>query len=142
MEKIMFKNVHQKIASIFSPLTPAVLGAFNILTLLLLGWLDMVTGDYSLIVFYLIPVSLAAWFISKSFGVLFCFLAVAVRIVVEESTTSFDFSHSTLHYWNELVEFLFLLIMSVLFSALKTNLQNEKTLASHDRRYTRPFWRR
>lgn len=138
----MYKNVHRKIVSIFSPLTPAVLGAFNILILLLLGWLDMVTGDYSLIVFYLIPVALAAWFVSKSFGVLFCFLAVAVRIVVEESATSFDFSHSTLHYWNELVEFLFLLIMSLLFSALKTNLQNEKTLASKDHRCTRPFWRR
>ena len=96
------------------------------------GWLDIVTGDYSLIIFYQIPVSIAVWFVSKYFGILFCFLAVAVRIVVEESSTAFYFSHSTLHYWNELIEFLFLLIMSVLFSALKTNLENEKTLSSHD----------
>jgi len=128
----MLNNPHREIVSRFSPRTPAVLFAINIAILLLLGWLDKITGDYSLIVFYLIPVGLAAWFVSKSFGVLFCILAVAVRIVVEESATSFDFSHSTLHYWNELVEFLFLLIMSLLFSSLKTNLEKEKTLANHD----------
>ena len=132
LEKIMPNNPHREIVSRFSPRSPAVICAVNIAILLLLGWLDKITGDYSLIVFYLIPVALGAWFVSKSFGVLFCILAVAVRIVVEESTTSFHFSHSTLHYWNELVEFLFLLIMSMLFSALKANLEKEKTLASHD----------
>lgn len=128
----MLKNVHRKIVSILSHCSSLAVGVINILLLLLLGWLDIVTGDYSLIIFYLIPVSLAAWFVGKYFGILFCFLAVAVRFIVEESSTSFDFAHSTLHYWNELIEFLFLLIMSVLFSALKNNLENEKTLSSHD----------
>ena len=106
--------------------------SFNAVILLLLGWVDFITGDYSLIVFYLIPVSLGAWFIGKNYGVFFCLLAIAVRVVVDESPSSFNFSQSALHYWNELIEFLFLLIMSVLFSALKKNLENEKTLASHD----------
>jgi diguanylate cyclase (GGDEF)-like protein len=125
-------HLHQKIVATFSVRRPATVITFNVAILLLLGWIDFVTGDYSLIIFYLIPVSLTAWFVSQGCGVFFCLLAVAVRIVVEESSISFNFSHSTLHYWNEIIELLFLLIMSVLFSALKKNLENEKTLASHD----------
>lgn len=128
----MIANIHQKILDTFSPRNPVVIGLFSGAILLLLGWLDVVTGDYSLIIFYLIPVSLTAWFVSKRCGILFCALAITVRFVADESTASVSFSHSMLHYWNELIEFLFLLLMSVLFSALKKNLENEKTLASHD----------
>jgi len=128
----MFKNIHQQIIDTFSPRSPATVISFNLVILLLLGWLDFATGDYSLIVFYLVPVSLSAWFVGRSCGVLFCFLAVFVRLAVEEFSTPVNISHSTLHYWNELIEFLFLLIMSLLFSALKINLENEKKLASHD----------
>ena len=100
--------------------------------LLFIGWLDILTGDYSLIVFYLIPVALSAWFISKWSGVLFCLLAIVVRIVADESTRSSIFSHSVLHYWNVLVELMFLLIMSLLFSALKNYLKSEKDSSQRD----------
>jgi diguanylate cyclase (GGDEF)-like protein len=116
----------------FSSRSPAAMISLSVVILLLLGWMDVVTGDYSLIIFYLIPVSLAAWFVSSRQGILFCVLAITVRIIADGFSTSLYFSHSMLHYWNVLIEFLFLLIMSVLFSALKKNLENEKTLASHD----------
>jgi len=101
-------------------------------TLLLHGWLDIITGDYSLIVFYLVPVSLATWFVGKKSGLLFCLLAIVVRVFADELSRPFIFSHSVLHYWNELIEFLFLIIMSLLFSALKINLENEEELARRD----------
>jgi diguanylate cyclase (GGDEF)-like protein len=128
----MFKKIHQQILNIFSSRSPVTMITLNLTILMLLGWVDFVTGDYSLIVFYLIPVSLSAWFVGRKCGVLFCFLAVVVRLAVEERSTPVNFSHSTLHYWNELIEFLFLLIMSLLFSVLKKNLENEKMLASND----------
>lgn len=128
----MFIKLHRKIIEIFSPRSPAAIISFSFSFLLLLGWIDMATGDYSLIVFYLVPVSLVAWFIGIRSGILFCVLSVAVRIIADESSTSFSFSHSILHYWNDLIEFLFLLIMSVLFYALRKNLDNEKELASRD----------
>lgn len=131
-ESHMFKHIHRKIVALLSSRRPATVIALNVAILLLLGWADFATGDYSLIVFYLIPVSLTAWFVSRYTGIVFCVLAVAVRVAVDESTSSFSFSHSVLHYWNELIELLFLLLMSVLFSALKENLENEKVLASHD----------
>lgn len=128
----MFTRIHQKILDIFSSRSPVIVGVCCVAVLLLLGWMDVITGDYSLIVFYLIPVSLAAWFIGKQSGILFCVLAIVVRFLADENSVSFRMSHSTLHYWNELIEFLFLLVMSLLFSALKKNLDIEKQLASHD----------
>jgi len=128
----MITRLHRKIVDITSSLSPPVIMAASTALLLLLGWIDGVTGDYSLIIFYLIPVSITAWFVSKRCGILFCLLAVVVRIVADDGSTTLHFARSALHYWNELIEFLFLLIMSVLFSALKTNLDNEKELASRD----------
>jgi diguanylate cyclase (GGDEF)-like protein len=128
----MINNLHLKIIQSFSSRAPAVTLLFCSMSLLFLGWLDFITGDYSLIVFYLIPVSLATWFVGKRSGLLFCFLSVVVRIVADEGFNQSGFAYSALHYWNELIEFLFLLIMSLLFSALKNNLENEKDLARRD----------
>jgi diguanylate cyclase (GGDEF)-like protein len=100
--------------------------------MLALGYLDVITGDYSLIVFYLIPVSLAAWFVNIRSGLLFCGLAVVVRVIADEWSRPLLFTRSVLHYWNELIEFLFLIIMSLLFSTLKKNLDSEKELARRD----------
>jgi diguanylate cyclase (GGDEF)-like protein len=128
----MIRRLHKKTEQTFSSRTPAMTLLFCSVFLLFLGWLDIITGDYSLIVFYLIPVSLAAWFVGKRSGLLFCMLALVVRVIAdEESRTPFS-PHTALHYWNELIEFLFLLIMSLLFSALKRNFENEKELARRD----------
>jgi diguanylate cyclase (GGDEF)-like protein len=128
----MIKHLNQKMIQTFSSRTPSVTLLFCSVLLLFLGWLDIVTGDYSLIVFYLIPVSLAAWFIGKRSGLLFCLLSLVVRVIADEATRESFVSYSTLHYWNEIIEFIFLLIMSLLFSALKKNLDNEKELARRD----------
>ena len=128
----MIIRLHRKVIDMFAPRGPATVISFSIALVALLGWIDFVTGDYSLIIFYLIPVSLSAWFVSKRCGVLFCILTIVVRVFTDEASTTFIIDHSALHYWNVLIEFLFLLIMSLLFSALKKNLDNEKDLASRD----------
>lgn len=128
----MIRHLHNKIVRNFSTFTPFVTQLFCAVFLLFLGWLDLITGDYSLIVLYLIPVSLTAWFVSKRSGLAFCLFAVIVRFIADEGYHDPTSSHSVLHYWNELIEFLFLLMMSLLFSALKKNLENEKELARRD----------
>lgn len=128
----MIKFFHNIVVQKFSSRTPSVTFAYCAALLLILGCLDVVTGDYSLIVFYLIPVSLSAWFVGKRSGLMFCLLAIVVRVVADEWSRPYIFTHSVLHYWNELIEFLFLIIMSLLFSALKNNLENEKELARRD----------
>jgi diguanylate cyclase (GGDEF)-like protein len=128
----MFLRIHKKTVDLFSSRSSVTVIFISLTLLALLGWLDYLTGDYSLIVFYLIPVSMAAWFVNRSSGVLFCLLALVTRFSVNEASTSFSARNTTLHYWNECIELLFLLIMSLLFSALKKNLDSEKILANSD----------
>jgi diguanylate cyclase (GGDEF)-like protein len=132
----MFLRIHNKTVDIFSSRSSVTVITFSLILLALLGWVDHLTGDYSLIVFYLVPVSLVAWFVNRPAGMLFCLLAVLTRLAADEGpaffTQNFTLINAPLHYWNECVELLFLLIMSLLFSALRRNLDTEKNLASID----------
>jgi diguanylate cyclase (GGDEF)-like protein len=128
----MVKHIHNRIVQFLSSHSPVMTLFCCVVSLLFLGWLDILTGDYSLIVFYLIPVSLAAWFVGKWSGVLFCLFAIVVRIFADELSRPSTYAYSVLNYWNELVEFIFLTIMSLLFSTLKENLESEQKLARRD----------
>jgi diguanylate cyclase (GGDEF)-like protein len=128
----MFKKIHLKIIEFFSPQSPVAVQTLSLALLCLLGWIDHATGDYSLIIFYLIPVSLVAWFVGKRNGLIFCILAVAIRAGANGGVSHFALDRPILQYWNDLIELVFLLIMSQLFSALRTNLDNEKCLSSRD----------
>jgi len=128
----MLFRIHKKTVDLFSSRSSVTVIFISLTLLALLGWIDYLTGDYSLIVFYLIPVSLVAWFVNRPSGMFFCLLALFTRFVVNEVHTHFALQSASLHYWNECIELLFLLIMSLLFSALRKNLDSEKTLASSD----------
>lgn len=128
----MFLRIHNAVIDIFSSRKPSTVLAVSFVFLFLLGTLDYITGDYSLIVFYMIPVSLTAWFVSKRSGMFFCFLALIVRFTADELVAPSLLNNSSLHYWNEGIELVFLLIMSLLFSALRKNFDSEKNLASTD----------
>lgn len=129
------------------PMTPRLsrhdsrpLSLYNPLVTYLLGWailcflayLDYATGDYSLIVFYLVPVALAAWFAGRYSGLFFCLLVLGARIIADESASPATYSHSLLHYWNVGIECLFLIVMSLLFSTLRRTLDGEKRMARVD----------
>jgi diguanylate cyclase (GGDEF)-like protein len=127
----MLTQFHHKFVASASNRSHRTVIFVSSLLLLLLCWLDYITGDYSLIIFYLIPVSLTAWFVGKSTGVVFCFLSLLVRIIADYGSYPAT-RYSNLHYWNVFIEFLFLIIMSLLFSILKNNLDSEKSLARID----------
>jgi diguanylate cyclase (GGDEF)-like protein len=128
----MLYRIHNKTVDLFSSRSPVTVITICLFLLALIGWIDYLTGDYSLIILYLIPVSLVAWFVPWPFGMLFCLLALATRFIADEASSSFSLNNAALHYWNLFVEFLFLLIMSLLFSALRRNLDSEKTRARTD----------
>lgn len=129
----MLRHLHlNRIIDFFSKRSLASIMAFSAVLLLLLGYIDFITGEYSLIVFYLLPVSLVAWFVGKPYGILFCILSFAMRLFIDNKLSSFIANNSIHHYWNNLVELLFLLIMSLLFSALRKTLDKEKELSSRD----------
>jgi diguanylate cyclase (GGDEF)-like protein len=128
----MLFRIHNKTVDLFSTRSSVTVIFISLIVLAMLGWIDYLTGDYSMIVFYLIPVSLVAWFVTWQSGVAFCLLALVTRFIADEVSSSFSLNNASLHYWNLFIEFLFLLIMSLLFSALRRNLDNEKSRASTD----------
>lgn len=127
----MFEQIHLNFVTRASRHSKRTVIIISTLFLCLLCWLDFVTGNYSLIIFYLIPVSFTAWFIGKKTGVFFCALSLIARITAD-FTASTTIERSNLHYWNLFIEFSFLAVMSLLFSALKNKLDNEKVLARID----------
>jgi diguanylate cyclase (GGDEF)-like protein len=127
----MFERIHLKFVAIASRHSKRTFVIIISLILSLLCLLDHITGDYSLTIFYLIPVSLSAWFVGKQAGIFFCMLTLGARFAADYGSSSAT-RNSSLHHWNLFIEFSFLIIMSLLSSALKTRLDNEKALARID----------
>jgi K+-sensing histidine kinase KdpD len=92
------------------------------LLVVVIGYIDYLTGDYSILVFYIIPVSLAAWFQGRS-GAVFISLAAGVARLVSDY---YSYSAATFKYWNSFQDMVFLLIMGILIALLKKQLSVEQ----------------
>jgi len=76
------------------------------------GYLDYLTGDYSLLIFYAVPVALEAWFLGRWHSVLISLAAGLTRFVSDYlSYTGTDFK-----YWNSLQDMAFLLMFGLLIA--------------------------
>ncbi len=95
-----------------------------LLMVVFLGFVDYLTGDYSLVIFYLIPITLSAWFGDRWSGISVAVCSGAIR-VVSDYTLHGESVRSSLHYWNFGVEALFFLIVSTLVTALKNSLAKD-----------------
>jgi len=63
------------------------------------GFLDYLTGyEISFSLFYLIPISLLAWFAGRRFGVAASFVSALVWLLAE-ITAGQSYSHPVIHYW-------------------------------------------
>ena len=87
----------------------------------LLGYADYITGDYSILVFYLVPIALAAWYVGKMGGVAMAVAAGVARIVSDYSS----FTNSAHMYWNSAEEMTFLLIVALLIATIKRQLDRD-----------------
>ncbi|MEP6809919.1 MAG: ATP-binding protein [Chthoniobacterales bacterium] len=83
----------------------------------LIGWIDYVTGDFSLTVFYLIPVGLATWYAGRSAGWCIGILS-AVAWLVGDLATHHPAGHPFVPYWNAAMPALMYGVVAELFSAL------------------------
>ena len=90
----------------------------GILLIVLIGYIDYVTGDYSILVFYLLPVAFVCWYHGRGGGIL---MAVASGIARFASDV-FLYKDALLHYWNSVQDMIFLLVVSVLVSFLHKEL--------------------
>ena len=100
----------------------------SILMILVMLALDYLTGsELSFSIFYLIPIAIAAWFVSRRAGV-FVSLASACAWLLVDLTNHAIYSHPAIPYWNALVRLGFFLIITLILASLQTNQRKQESL--------------
>ena len=96
---------------------------------LLVGILDFVTGmEVSISLFYLIPISIAAWYAGRWSGFAFSMLC-AVEGFLAGIRGLASYSYAAIAYWNGVMESGFYLTIALVLAALKESLELEPKLA-------------
>jgi len=94
----------------------------EVLLVALIGYVDYLTGDYSILMFYAIPIGLAAWSMGDWGAVVMAAASGYARYISDDHS----YSSSKVIYWNTAEDILFLLIVGLLISAVKRLLEEEK----------------
>ena len=81
----------------------------------LLGYVDYLTGDYSLLIFYAIPITVVAWLQGRGGAVVISLAAGVARLVSDYCS----YAGSTFRYWNSLQDMAFLLLVGILIATVK-----------------------
>ncbi len=85
----------------------AVLG---IILVVLVGFLDYIAApEIGFSIFYLLPISLTAWFVGVATGLFMSFTSAAMWLALDLIKGG-PYSHSFIPYWNSLVRFGFFLL--------------------------------
>lgn len=112
--------------------SPVLTVAVALITLVVVAILDYFTGvEISFSVFYLVPVSLAAWYAGRHWGILLAIVASITWYGVD-AVLGPAYEHPAIPAWNALVRFLFFLVTSLLLSTLRERLVETSRLARTD----------
>jgi hypothetical protein len=85
--------------------------------------------ELSLDLFYLVPVSVAAWFLGSRIAMAFSALGAGIWFAADYLTTP-SYSHPLIPYWNAAVILGFLLLTVAALTAIRTRVERELELAS------------
>lgn len=103
-----------------------------IVVIILLGYLDYLSGfELSFSLFYLFPVTLAAWFVNRKNAF---YLSIVCTIVwyVSNAFAGQTYTQPAIGYWNAAVRLGFFIITASLLSRMKVSLDHEKELSHTD----------
>jgi diguanylate cyclase (GGDEF)-like protein len=107
-----------------------IIGIF--IVVVILGFLDYQTGfEFSFSLFYLFPVSIAAWYISRNISI-FVSLISALTWFISNKIAGETYTLSLIGYWNTIVRFGYFVIVSLLLTYLKQSLDRERSIARTD----------
>jgi diguanylate cyclase (GGDEF)-like protein len=103
-----------------------------LLLVVLLGVADYLNGpDISLLVFYAVPVLVAAWYAGRRAGFLMC-AAGGLSYLAGAYVTTGHFSHPLIPYWNAAARLGLILILAHLIASFKRSFERERELARTD----------
>ena len=112
--------------------SPAFIFVASLLLVALLGVLDYLNGpDFSLLIFYAVPVFIAAWYAGRREGLLVCVASGLAGFAVAYATSK-HFSSPFVAYWNAFVRFGFIVLLAHIVAAFKNSLAQERELARTD----------
>lgn len=115
-------------------LTTSVLARrFIILVVIaILGWIDLATGyEYSFSVFYLLPVSMAAWYDHYKAAIL-TIMVCGTTWLIADFNAGHDYSNKIIPFWNGLVRMGFFSIVAFLLFKIRRNWNEMKKMAMKD----------
>jgi diguanylate cyclase (GGDEF)-like protein len=99
---------------------------------LILGILDYLTGfEFSFSFFYLIPVTMVAWAVSRKAGLAFSVLSAATWLI-SNLLSGQQYSNPFIGVWNTMVRFGFYGVVTILLTELRHALEEERILANTD----------
>jgi signal transduction histidine kinase len=105
--------------------------------LLAVTWIDYVTGyEFGFFIFYFIPVTLAAWYGSRTAGVAFA-VASGICWYVSDRLSLHPYSNALLIYWETFMRMVTFLTTAVTLSHIRSDLRQREDLlhvVSHDLR--------
>lgn len=110
----------------------AFLNTIGLLLVAALGVADYLNGpDVSFLVFYTLPVFLAAWFVGRGAGLMMCAASGLSWLVVAELTAG-HYPTRAVTYWNAAARLGFMVILAFIASALKRAHEREREYARTD----------
>ena len=113
-------------------LSPSQQIAVSIITVLVLGVVDLLTGfEASFSLFYLVPISLAAWYTGQTSGLLIS-LASAFVWFVADIASGHVYSIPWFYLWNTFMRLGIFVIVTMILARLKSVLLLEQTFARTD----------
>lgn len=100
--------------------------------IVLLGSIDFLTGyELSISVFYLIPISIAAWYAGRNLGCIASGVSAASWMIVE-GTTAEPYAEQWVLYWNAATRLIFFVVVTYLIAELRKQLMRQRQLARMD----------
>ena len=104
----------------------------SLLLVSLLGVLDYLNGpEVSLLIFYVVPIFVAAWYAGRGAGFLACAASGLAWLTVAHYT-AVHYSNPLIAYWNAFVRLGFIFILAHLVASFRRSLRQERELARTD----------
>jgi diguanylate cyclase (GGDEF)-like protein len=128
----MYGFLHNRLFEFLEARKPwQLLGASVVITVLL-GYIDNISGDYSFVLFYMIPIFATSWFVGKWRGLFICIVCAITNSLANSDNFRNLVNDPSNIYWDSALEFMYLLLLSLMFSTLKKRLDMEKLMARLD----------
>lgn len=103
-----------------------------LLIIFIWGWIDIVTGyEYSFAVFYLVPISIAAWFDNKKVTII-TILVSGLTWLYADFISGHQYKHIAAPYWNAIARLGFFSVVAFLLIKVRENLTAMTKMAMQD----------